>query len=325
MSEADKQLVPVMEGKIAGVSMLVVDARELHSVLEVGKDFTDWIKNRIKAYGFEEGKDFELRSPKRGNQTEGRGGDRRSVEYCITLDMAKELAMVERNEKGRAVRKYFLDCERRSQQSSAAYLLTNGQVLDNVWLYEGGAAGALAAVSSNQGWRDGYICFIKRRDGKIKVKSSNRIGVYIARESNFDRDAVFLLTKAMGGYNEFRRMGCEILALKVNMPAKYEFYGATFADIKAVFEPILVGRNRVVQKLDSAVTGASNFTIEGIDDEVGMLMVKNLVKHYKAVVAISPAIEDENALIAGGAMAMLWGLFKRDIAQYYRGRKEGAH
>lgn len=318
MSEAEKQLVPVKEEKIAGVSMLVVDARDLHAVLGVGKDFTNWIKHRIKAYGFVERQDYLLAQT--GEQLPS--GTKYRSDYILTLDMAKELAMVERNEKGRAVRKYFLDCERRSHQSAAAYLLTNGQVLDNVWLYEGGAAGALAAVSSNQEGRDGYICFIKRRDGRIKVKSSNRIGVYIARESNFDREAVFLLTKAMGGYNEFRRMGCEMLALKVCMPAKYEFYGATFADIKAVFEPILNGRNRFVQKLDSVETGASGFTIEGIEDEVGMLMVKKLVKHYKAVTAISPAIEDENSLIAGGAMAMLWGLFKRDITQYCQGRKE---
>lgn len=350
MIETDKQLVPVRKGKIAGFSVLVVDARDLHTVLEVGKDFTNWIKHRINAYGFEEGKDFELRLPKRvsGNnqgvsefdgvyaQTGENPGGRPQAIYTITLDMAKELAMIERNEMGRAVRKYFLDCERRSQQSAISFILTQGQVFDNAWLHEGAAASALTAVTTKPTERYKHICFILRSDGRIKVKSGSMIGVYIARESKFDREAVFLLTKAIGGYSEFRRFGCEILAQKTSMPSKYEFHGATLADIKAVFEPILGGRDRLVQKLESVdrspkkqtvaqnltsdappETEESNFTINGIDDKVGMLMVKKLLKHSKALVAISLAIEDENPLISGGAMAMLWGLFKRDLAQYY--------
>ena len=45
-----------------------------------------------------------------------KGGDPRSKEYHITLDMAKELAMIERNEKGRQARKYFIECEKRLMQ-----------------------------------------------------------------------------------------------------------------------------------------------------------------------------------------------------------------
>ena len=85
-----------------------VNARELHSFLEVGKDFSTWIKGRIEQYDFIENIDYVVfpnsgenasDSPIRGNQASGRGGDRRSIEYHVSLDMAKELAMVERNEK----------------------------------------------------------------------------------------------------------------------------------------------------------------------------------------------------------------------------------
>lgn len=81
----------------------MVDARELHKFMGVRSQFRDWIKNRIREYEFIEGEDYSkaLRNY--------RGSDR--VEYSITLDMAKELAMVERNPKGREARRYFIKCE----------------------------------------------------------------------------------------------------------------------------------------------------------------------------------------------------------------------
>lgn len=95
---------------------LLIDARLLHSQLKVGRDFTNWIKYRIEEYGFEPGRDFfsAIDSPKLANQ-KGRGGDRRSIQIHLTLDMAKELAMVERNEVGRAIRRYFIQKEKEAR------------------------------------------------------------------------------------------------------------------------------------------------------------------------------------------------------------------
>jgi len=84
----------------------VVSARELHAFLEVKTLFKDWISRRVEEYGFEDGKDF---SSFLSESLKGRP----SREYAITLDMAKELAMVERNEKGRRARQYFIECEKR--------------------------------------------------------------------------------------------------------------------------------------------------------------------------------------------------------------------
>lgn len=84
-----------------------IDARTLHKQLGVGKDFTNWIKGRIAKYDFIENEDYKLDSPKLANQNT-HGGDRKSKVYAITLDMAKELAMVENNEIGRTTRKYFI-------------------------------------------------------------------------------------------------------------------------------------------------------------------------------------------------------------------------
>lgn len=72
-----------------------VNARDLHRFLEVGVRFNDWIARRIADYGFEEGKDFYSELSK--TSSDGRP----SREYHISLDMAKELSMVERKEKGK--------------------------------------------------------------------------------------------------------------------------------------------------------------------------------------------------------------------------------
>ncbi len=82
----------------------LVNARELHSFMESGQKFADWIKNRIEKYDFKEGKDFFLTL---GKSHSGRP----SKDYYLTLSMAKELAMVENNAKGKEARAYFINAE----------------------------------------------------------------------------------------------------------------------------------------------------------------------------------------------------------------------
>lgn len=86
----------------------VVSARELHTFLEVGKDFSTWIKQRIERYEFIENQDFEVFT----QMGENPNGGRNRIEYALNINMAKELAMLEGNEKGKAARRYFISCER---------------------------------------------------------------------------------------------------------------------------------------------------------------------------------------------------------------------
>jgi anti-repressor protein len=153
-----QQLIPVFNGELDGRHQQLCDARDLHSFLAVGRDFSNWIKGRIEQYGFVEGEDYspvlgnrgvldspnsanqtavcspdlaskhDFGSPDRGNQNGGRGGHNR-VEYHLTLDMAKELAMVENNDQGRQVRRYFIAMERQARESrGATYLSLNQQL-----------------------------------------------------------------------------------------------------------------------------------------------------------------------------------------------------
>ncbi|HED9782929.1 TPA: antA/AntB antirepressor family protein [Campylobacter jejuni] len=73
--------------------------------LEIDTKFADWINRRISHYSFIENQDYIIK--------EVFTGRRPRKEYYVTLDMAKELCMVENNEKGRQARHYFIECEKR--------------------------------------------------------------------------------------------------------------------------------------------------------------------------------------------------------------------
>jgi anti-repressor protein len=85
-----------------------VSGRELHEFLEVSEKFTDWIKRMIE-YGFTAGTDFDSFSEKSDKPS----GGRPPVDYRMTIDMAKEICMIQRTERGKQARQYFIECEKR--------------------------------------------------------------------------------------------------------------------------------------------------------------------------------------------------------------------
>lgn len=103
-------LIPVFAGDN---DTQLCNARDLHSTLGVGRDFSNWIKGRIEEYSFLAGSDYVtvevLSSPKSAS---AKARKQTIIEYHLTLDMAKELAMVENNEQGRMVRRYFIQAEK---------------------------------------------------------------------------------------------------------------------------------------------------------------------------------------------------------------------
>ena len=119
-------LVPVFSGSFNTQTELLCNARDLHKALQVGRKFATWITERIKEYGFVENQDFIAIS-----QNREIGFGRGKNDYHITLNMAKELAMVEKTEVGRQVRKYFIQCERERfigiQHKAISHLISKEQ------------------------------------------------------------------------------------------------------------------------------------------------------------------------------------------------------
>lgn len=85
----------------------IVSGRQLHEALGVKTKYADWF-NRMIEYGFTENQDFLLL---KNEQQTGRGGHNK-VDHIIKLDMAKEIAMIQRTDKGKEVRKYFIQVEK---------------------------------------------------------------------------------------------------------------------------------------------------------------------------------------------------------------------
>ncbi|RWR06707.1 phage antirepressor KilAC domain-containing protein [Siminovitchia fortis] len=100
------QLIPTQENKDGN---LLVSGRDLHEFLEVGTRYDIWF-NRMKEYGFVENIDFVEVDQKR---TTSHGREHTMIDHHIKIPMAKEIAMLQRNEKGKQARLYFLELEER--------------------------------------------------------------------------------------------------------------------------------------------------------------------------------------------------------------------
>ena len=88
-----------------------VSARELHEFLEVGTKYADWFP-RMCEYGFSEGEDFNLLKNEQVRQEGNRMVSRMVDDAVLSIDMAKEICMIQRNENGKLSRQYFLQMEK---------------------------------------------------------------------------------------------------------------------------------------------------------------------------------------------------------------------
>lgn len=103
-----RQLIPVTPAAVGSETIPTVDARELHSFLEIKGDFSSWIKDQIKRARLIENKDFTVFL---NNQEKGRP----LTDYHLTIESAKHISMMSGADKGFEVRDYFIECERQAK------------------------------------------------------------------------------------------------------------------------------------------------------------------------------------------------------------------
>ena len=94
----------------------LVDARELHRRLQVQTPFNHWLNRRVSEYGFDENKDYFTENQLL-DKNDKKYPHRPRTEYFLTIDMAKEIAMVERTEVGKEIRNYFIEMEKIARKS----------------------------------------------------------------------------------------------------------------------------------------------------------------------------------------------------------------
>src|SRR5699024_1908026 len=102
--EQTQELIPVTENE---QNEVVVSGRDLHEFLEIGTEYKKWMSRMIE-YGFEENIDYARVSQKSLTL----GGAQNITEHILKLDMAKEISMIQRNDKGKQARQYFLQIEK---------------------------------------------------------------------------------------------------------------------------------------------------------------------------------------------------------------------
>lgn len=111
------ELIIIKPTLINGAEVNSVNARDLHRVLESKQDFSTWIKKRLDEVDALENVDYIVFHKKMENLD----GGRPLIEYVLSTDIAKEIAMLERNEIGKKIRRYFIEVEKAYKKEKTAF------------------------------------------------------------------------------------------------------------------------------------------------------------------------------------------------------------
>jgi len=180
---AINQLVRVSEAQIGSETVNSVDARELHTFLEVRENFNEWIKRYLTEYGFVINSDFCRSSCIADN-------GREMETYTMSLDMAKELSMLSKTNKGKEARKYFIACEKKPkhgaidvQMVAIKYAIeilnvsdiSKLQMMHKVFEINGVSTDILPAYVENARVTFSLTDLINKTKGKVKTQAFNKL------------------------------------------------------------------------------------------------------------------------------------------------------
>lgn len=123
-----QNLVMNIEVKVDENQEPVVSGRQLHEGLEIGTRYNDWFA-RMLGYGFQENQDYIPITQKR---VTAQGNETTYIDHVLKLDMAKEIAMIQRSEKGKQIRQYFIQVEKEwnspEKVMARALIMANNQL-----------------------------------------------------------------------------------------------------------------------------------------------------------------------------------------------------
>ena len=226
----------------------LVSARELHEFLEIGQDFTNWIKRMID-YGFEEGKDFTLILAKST-------GGRPSQDYAITIDMAKEISMIQRSEKGKQARQYFIQCEKKLKEVVQA----KPQCIEDVLISSLQEMKALRLEINNT----------KEEVNGLKEENQNIRDLVAFNPDQWRKDTTNLINKIaskLGGYSHIEEVRKE----------SYKILNSTYG--------VDVNRRLLNKKKNMALEGCSKSKIAKVNVLDVIAEDKKLIQGYVSIVS----------------------------------------
>jgi len=177
--EMMSELLVVAQVAIGEEVVNSVNAREIHEFLEVNSKFADWIKRAIEKYGFEEENDFSIL--RIGNPNGGIA----IKNYIVTLDMAKELCMVENNPKGREARRYFIECEKELRESGQPQRIAPTQNRDDE---------ILRMLGRGYETANEMLLVMSRKIDRLEDRMDGRVSGYVSRD-----DEVYAQKSGRGG------------------------------------------------------------------------------------------------------------------------------
>ena len=149
------ELIRIDRTQINGAEVNSVNARDLHKVLESRYQFADWVKTRLEETDARENIDYIVFSEK---SEKGRP----LIEYALTTDIAKEIAMLERNEIGKKVRRYFIEVEKAYKQTFIV-----PQTLSEALYLAAGQAKQIEALELEAKANKPYISFAKAVEASV--------------------------------------------------------------------------------------------------------------------------------------------------------------
>lgn len=198
------EMLPVLENENGEK---FVKARELHERLLVSTRFNDWISRMIKNYGYKEGFDFYSFLSK----TKGRP----SSEYFFTLDTGKELAMVQGNEMGRAIRRYFIEVEKQARKLATEYPKYSYMIEDpaeraRMWIKEYEEKQSLANTIETLEPKAAYYDYVLQSDSLIRITEISKDYGMSGRQLNtllHDSGVVYNLAGTWLLYSRYAKKG----------------------------------------------------------------------------------------------------------------------